>query len=115
MRISDCSSDVCASDLQMRSVARSSLRGKVGGALLLPSLRGVRSRLDYRAFGAVPLLGVEGGVFIGHGRSDGAGVAGALRAAYQAGQGGMLTALKGALESSGSRGDRKSTRLNSSH
>ena len=87
---------------QMRSAARSSLRSKIGGALLLPSLRGVRSRLDYRAFGAVPLLGVEGGVFIGHGRSDGAGVAGALRSAHLAGQGGMLAALKGALESSGS-------------
>ncbi len=83
---------------QVRSVARSSVRGKVGGALLLPSLRGVRDRLDYRAFGAVPLLGVEGGVFIGHGRSDGAGVAGALRSAYQAGRGGMLGALKNALE-----------------
>ena len=83
---------------QVRSVARSSVRGKVGGALLLPALRGVRDRLDYRAFGAVPLLGVEGGVFIGHGRSDGAGVAGALRSAYQAGRGGMLGALKSALE-----------------
>lgn len=83
---------------QVRAVARSSVRGRVGGALLRPSLRGVRDRLDYRAFGAVPLLGVEGGVFIGHGRSDGAGVAGALRSAYQAGRGGMLNALKNALE-----------------
>ena len=89
---------------QVRSVARSSLRGKVGAALLRPSLRGVRDRLDYRAFGAVPLLGVEGGVFIGHGRSDGAGVAGALRSAYQAGRSGMLGALKSALEGSAGAG-----------
>ncbi|MCK9494231.1 MAG: phosphate acyltransferase PlsX [Dehalococcoidia bacterium] len=85
---------------QMRTAARSSLRSKVGGALLLPSLRGVRDRLDYRAFGAVPLLGVQGGVFIGHGRSDGAAVATALRNAYQAAHGGMLGALEGALQPS---------------
>jgi len=85
---------------QVRSAARSSLTGKVGGALMRPALRSVRDRLDYRAFGAVPLLGVEGGVFIGHGRSDGIGVAGALRSAYQAGQSGMVMALKGALAAS---------------
>ncbi len=85
---------------QVRVAARSSLPGKVGGALMRPALRSVRDRLDYRAFGAVPLLGVEGGVFIGHGRSDGVGVAGALRSAYQAGQSGMLPALKAALASS---------------
>src|SRR3546814_8860383 len=96
MRISDCSSDVCASDLQMRSVARSALRGKVGGALLLPSLRGVRSRLDYRAFGAVPLLGVEGGVFIGHGRSDSEAVRSAIRTAHDAVEGRMVRALEAA-------------------
>ena len=46
---------------QMRSAAKSSLRSKVGGALLLPALRGVRGRLDYRVYGAVPLLGVQSG------------------------------------------------------
>jgi len=87
---------------QVRVATRSSLAGKVGGALMRPALRSVRDRLDYRAFGAVPLLGVEGGVFIGHGRSDGVGVASAVRSAYQAGQGGMLTALKSAMASGSS-------------
>lgn len=85
---------------QMRVAARSSLRSKLGGALLLPALRGVRGRLDYRVYGAVPLLGVKGGVFIGHGRSDGAAVASALRTAYRAAQGDMLRALEvSAIES----------------
>ena len=93
----------------MRSAAKSSLRSKVGGALLLPALRGVRGRLDYRVYGAVPLLGVQGGVFIGHGRSDGAAVASALRTAYQAAQGGMLRALEvSATESPSAEADAES-------
>ena len=79
---------------QLRAAADSSLRSKIGGALLLPALRGVRGRLDYRVYGAVPLLGVRGGVFIGHGRSDGAAVASGLRTAYQAAQVGLLRALE---------------------
>lgn len=80
---------------QLRAAARSSVRSRIGGALLLPALRGVSERFDYRQYGAVPLLGVQGGVFIGHGRSDGAAVVSALRTAYQASQGGMLGALEG--------------------
>lgn len=82
---------------QLRMTARSSLRNKVGGLLLLPSLRGVRERLDYRAHGAVPLLGVDGGVFIGHGRSDGHAVASGLLAAQRAVDRGMLAALAASI------------------
>lgn len=79
---------------QLREAARSSVRTKVGGALLLPSLRGVRDRLDYRVYGAVPMLGVEGGVFIGHGRSDAAAVRSALRTAHEAVEHDMVRALE---------------------
>lgn len=82
---------------QLRATAKSSLRNKVGGLLLLPSLRGVRERLDYRAHGAVPLLGVDGGVFIGHGRSDGHAVASGLLAAQRAVDRGMLAALAASI------------------
>ncbi|RLT40767.1 MAG: phosphate acyltransferase PlsX [Chloroflexi bacterium] len=82
---------------QMRAAARSSWRSKIGGALLLPSLRGVRARLDYRRYGAVPLLGVNGAVFVGHGRSDEAAVASAVRSAQQAVDHGMMAALTSAI------------------
>jgi len=83
---------------QLRDAANASLRNKIGGALLLPSLRGVRERLDYRVYGAVPLLGVEGGVFIGHGRSDGEAVRSALRTAHEAVEHNMLRALEASAE-----------------
>ena len=78
---------------EMRTAARSSWRSKIGGALLLPALRGVRARLDYRRYGAVPLLGVDGAVFVGHGRSDEAAVASAVRSAQHAVEQGMMRAL----------------------
>ncbi|RLT37987.1 MAG: phosphate acyltransferase PlsX [Chloroflexi bacterium] len=81
----------------LRTAARSSLRAKVGGLLLYPSLRSVRDRLDYRVHGAVPLLGVDGGVFIGHGRSDGHAVASALKTAQHAVDRGMLPALAASI------------------
>ena len=82
---------------EMRTAARSSWRSKIGGALLLPALRGVRARLDYRRYGAVPLLGVDGAVFVGHGRSDEAAVASAVRSAQQAVDRGMMAAVRGAV------------------
>ncbi|MSQ30870.1 MAG: phosphate acyltransferase PlsX [Dehalococcoidia bacterium] len=77
----------------LRDAARSSLLGRVGGALLLPSLRGLRDRLDYRQYGAAPLLGIDGVVLVGHGRSDERAVASAIRAARRAVDQGMLAAL----------------------
>ncbi len=83
---------------QLRTAAGSSLRAKLGAGLLLPSLQGVRDRLDYRVYGAVPLLGVDGGVFIGHGRSDASAVVTALRAANDAVESGMLAAMAASIE-----------------
>ncbi|MEX2374959.1 MAG: phosphate--acyl-ACP acyltransferase, partial [Dehalococcoidia bacterium] len=83
---------------QLRQAGQSSLRNRIGAGMLLPSLRAIRDRMDYRIYGAVPLLGVRGGVFIGHGRSDGNAVLGALRTAQQAVQRGMLTALEDSVE-----------------
>jgi glycerol-3-phosphate acyltransferase PlsX len=78
---------------ELRAAATGGLRSRLGGALLLPALRGVRNRLDYRQYGAVPLLGLAGGVYIGHGRSDDHAVANALRTAHHAAEQGMLEAL----------------------
>ena len=90
---------------EMRTAARSSWRSKIGGALLLPALRGVRARLDYRRYGAVPLLGVDGAVFVGHGRSDEAAVASAVRSAQHAVEQGMMTALTAAVSESATSGE----------
>lgn len=68
---------------------------------LIPSLRRILQRLDYREYGGAPLLGVDGVVVIGHGRSDAKAVKNAIRAAVQAVKGRMLESIRVGLESIG--------------
>jgi len=57
---------------------------KLGGALVRPALRSLRQVLDPSEEGAAPLLGVNGLVFIGHGRSSALAIKNAVRLAKQA-------------------------------
>jgi glycerol-3-phosphate acyltransferase PlsX len=66
---------------QISTIARQSLQGKVGGALLKPKLRPVRDKVDYRTTGGALLLGVDGEVVIAHGRSDALAIMNAVRVA----------------------------------
>lgn len=61
--------------------AAASARGKLGGALLLPSLRGLRRRLDPEEYGGGYLLGLRGLVVISHGSSSRRAIANAIRMA----------------------------------
>lgn len=45
-------------------------RTRIGYFMARPAFDNLRRRTDYREYGAAPLLGVEGGCFIGHGRSN---------------------------------------------
>jgi glycerol-3-phosphate acyltransferase PlsX len=64
-----------------QAITEGGLGAKVGGALVRPALRGVRRLLDPSEEGAAPLLGVNGLVFIGHGRSDAYAIKNAVRVA----------------------------------
>jgi glycerol-3-phosphate acyltransferase PlsX len=66
---------------ELRSAASATLLTRLGGLLLRPALRGMVRRMDYRQYGAAPLLGVNGAVFIGHGRSDARAIESAIRTA----------------------------------
>jgi glycerol-3-phosphate acyltransferase PlsX len=67
---------------------------KVGALLAKPAFDQVRSRLDYREYGGAPLLGVDGVVIVGHGRSDALAVRNAIRVAAQTVENGVLDAIK---------------------
>ncbi|GAV23694.1 phosphate acyltransferase PlsX [Carboxydothermus pertinax] len=60
------------------------LKGKLGGLLLAKSLKKVKKRLDYAEYGGAPLLGVNGIVFIAHGRSRRIAVANGLKVMVKA-------------------------------
>lgn len=79
---------------ELRTVLTSRLRFKLAAASLRPAFRLLRGRLDFREYGGAPLLGVDGLVIIGHGRSDERAIFNALRAARAAAEGGVLEALR---------------------
>ena len=79
---------------EMRKAITSRPWFAAAGLVLSPALNGMRKTLDYREYGAGPLLGTNGLVFIGHGRSDALAVFSSLRVAREAVQAGMLDAIR---------------------
>lgn len=67
----------------LRSELQASARTKLGYLLAKPAFDNFRRRLDYAEYGAAPLLGIRGGCFIGHGRSDARAIKNAVRRALE--------------------------------
>ncbi len=68
----------------LRQELVASTRTKIGAVLAKPAFDQIRKMLDPAETGAAPLLGVDGLVFIGHGRSDARAMFNAIRIARQA-------------------------------
>jgi glycerol-3-phosphate acyltransferase PlsX len=79
---------------ELRSAIQSRPWYAAAGFLLMPAFAKVRKKMDYREYGAGPLLGINGLVFIGHGRSDAKAISSALRIAREAAQSGMMEAIR---------------------
>ncbi|MBI5352408.1 MAG: phosphate acyltransferase PlsX [Chloroflexi bacterium] len=81
-------------------IKNGSILTKIGGLLVKPALGEIKKLLDPSEQGAAPLLGVNGLVFIGHGRSDAFAIKNAVRVAKQAVDVKVLDAIKVAIEES---------------
>lgn len=68
----------------IRSEIKANPISMLGGALALPAFNKVKRILDYTEYGGAPLLGVNGVVIIGHGRSNAVAVKNAIRVAKRA-------------------------------
>jgi glycerol-3-phosphate acyltransferase PlsX len=77
----------------------SGLRGRIGGLLMRSALKKVASKLDYASYGGALLLGVNGVVVIGHGRSSPEAVANALRVGREVADRGVVEELAESLKS----------------
>lgn len=55
---------------ELRSLFMSTLKTKILGSLLKPSMRAFRDKFDYAEYGGAPFLGVAGGCFKAHGSSN---------------------------------------------
>jgi len=82
----------------MREELNSTLRTKIGAGLAMPAFNNLRKMLDPRQIGAAPLLGIDGLVFVGHGRSDALAIVNSLKAAKQAIDAKLLPSLKEAIQ-----------------
>jgi len=71
---------------------------KVGALLAKPALQAAAKKLDYREFGGAALLGIDGVVVIGHGRSDSLAVRNAIRLTRQAVVSDIVGAIKRGLD-----------------
>jgi glycerol-3-phosphate acyltransferase PlsX len=78
----------------IRSEIKSNPISLVGGALAMPAFNKVKKILDYTEYGGAPLLGVNGVVIIGHGRSDAKAVKNAVRAAKRAVETNILETIR---------------------
>lgn len=81
-------------DTIREKIQEGSLSTKLGGMLVRSELRSLRTMLDPSQEGAAPLLGVNGLVFVGHGRSDAEAVKNAIRVAKAAVEADVLTAIR---------------------
>lgn len=66
----------------------------VGGALAMPAFMKVKKILDYAEYGGAPLLGVNGVVIIGHGRSNAVAVKNAIRVAKRSVESNILEIIR---------------------
>jgi glycerol-3-phosphate acyltransferase PlsX len=84
---------------KIREIIKSgNLLTKIGGLLVRPALSKMKKIIDPSEQGAAPLLGVNGLVFIGHGRSDAYAIKNAIRVAKSAVDTNVLDAMKTAIE-----------------
>ncbi|HEX8991878.1 MAG TPA: phosphate acyltransferase PlsX [Anaerolineales bacterium] len=72
----------------------------LGGLLVRPALGSIRKLLDPSEQGAAILLGVNGLVLIGHGRSDAAAIKSAIRLAKEAAEADVVGEIRTAIEES---------------
>ncbi len=68
---------------KIKNYSENNIINKLKVGLMLPTLRDILSDLDYQQYGGVPLLGVNGIVIIGHGKSTPLAVQNMIYRAYE--------------------------------
>jgi len=76
-----------------------SFRTKIGALLAKPAFDKLKSIVDPSEVGAAPLLGLDGLVLVGHGRSDSRAIASSLRLAKQATDSGLVEKMHAGIAS----------------
>lgn len=81
----------------LREELMASFATKLGALLSKSAFKKIKKLLDPGEVGAAPMLGIDGLVFVGHGRSDANAILNAIRVADQAVKADLLTAIKAGI------------------
>lgn len=82
----------------LREELMSSIRTKIGAILAKPAFTLMKSLIDPSEVGAAPLLGVDGLVFVGHGRSDSRAISSAIKLASKSVNSDLLGNMRVGIE-----------------
>jgi glycerol-3-phosphate acyltransferase PlsX len=82
----------------IKEEVKNSLMAKLAYLLARGAVNEIKKKLDYSEYGGAPLLGVDGVVIIGHGRSSAKAVKNAIRLAHEFAQIGLPKLLVQSLE-----------------
>lgn len=82
----------------LKNEVQKSISSQVGFMLAKKSINDFKKWFDYSEYGGAPLLGVNGGVIIGHGRSSAPAIKNAIQAAYSFAERNVLKHLEDSLE-----------------
>jgi glycerol-3-phosphate acyltransferase PlsX len=82
----------------LRQQLKSNVISMIGGTLAKPSLVKMKAMLNPDEYGAAPLLGVNGLVLIGHGRSNAHALVSAIKTARQGVDVNLLGSIKSAIQ-----------------
>jgi glycerol-3-phosphate acyltransferase PlsX len=85
---------------EVKDAMTSSPINKLAAAVVAPSLRAMKVKMDPDAYGAAPLLGIDGLSLIGHGSSNATAVASALRHGARAVREDLVAQIAAAVASS---------------
>lgn len=83
---------------KLRHNLRSSIRTKIGAFLAMPAFLDLHKEMDPMEVGATPLLGLDGLVFVAHGRSNARALLNSLKLARQAVSLGLMNSLRESIE-----------------
>ncbi len=82
----------------LKTELTASFRTKMGALLAKPAFVNIKKLIDPSEVGAAPLLGINGLVFIGHGRSDSRSIVSAIHQAKMAVDANLLDSLRTAIQ-----------------
>jgi len=82
---------------QLKQELMSGILTKIGALLAKPAFVNLKKKLDPSEIGAAPLLGIDGLVYIGHGRSNSRAIFSAIRVARQAAATNLLPTLRSTI------------------